>query len=122
MLCRIIVIANIRGVELAEGLITTGEKRPENSEQNEHEDNARGDGNGDQDDYASSQEICNAKVRSTLVSGKRRPTRLTMMSKAEVCKRVEETRHRSRFTRCSRRDDIGDKVLTIKQNRRRLPK
>ena len=61
MLCRIIVIANIRGVELAEGLITTGEERPENSEQNEHEDNARGDGDGDQDDYACSQEICQRK-------------------------------------------------------------
>ena len=35
MLCRIIVIANVRGVELAEDLIATGEQRPEDSEQNE---------------------------------------------------------------------------------------
>jgi len=79
MLCRIIVIVNIGGVELAGILITTGEKRPEDPEQNEYEDNARGDGDGDQDDYACSQEI--------------------VMSKAEVCKRVEDTRNRSGFTR-----------------------
>ena len=61
MLCRIIVVANIRWVELAGALITTGEKRPEDPEQNEYENNARGDGDGDQDDYACSQEICQRK-------------------------------------------------------------
>lgn len=61
MLCRIIVIANICRVELAGTLITTGEKRPEDPKQNEYENNARGDGDGDQDDYACSQEICQRK-------------------------------------------------------------
>jgi hypothetical protein len=58
MLCRLIVIVDIRRVELAEDLVTTREEGPKDTKQDNQENYASGDGDRDQDDNASSKEIC----------------------------------------------------------------
>jgi hypothetical protein len=47
MLRRVIVIANIRRIELAEDLVTTGEECPKDTEEDDQENYTSGDGNGD---------------------------------------------------------------------------
>ena len=47
MLCRVIVIADISRVELAEDLVATREKGPKDTEQDNKENNASADGNRD---------------------------------------------------------------------------
>jgi hypothetical protein len=47
MLCRVIIIADIRRVELAEDLVTTRKEGPEDTEQDNKENDASADGDRD---------------------------------------------------------------------------
>ena len=45
MLCRVVVIADLRRVELAEGLVATREEGPKDTKQDNKENDAGADGN-----------------------------------------------------------------------------
>lgn len=47
MLCRVIIIANICRVELAEGLVATREEGPKDTKQDNKENDASADGDRD---------------------------------------------------------------------------
>ena len=47
MLCRVIIIADIRRVEFAEGLVATREESPKDTKQDNKENDASADGDGD---------------------------------------------------------------------------
>ena len=54
-----LVILNLGGVEFIDSVISSGEESPKDADQGQQEDNARCDRNGDQDDDANREEVCN---------------------------------------------------------------
>jgi hypothetical protein len=58
MMCRVIIIADICRVELAEDLVATREEGPKDTKEDNKENYASADGDGNQDDDASGKEIC----------------------------------------------------------------
>lgn len=53
----VIVSVHIRSVKLVDLVVATGEQCPENLDQGEQEDNTRTDGDRDEDDDASREEV-----------------------------------------------------------------
>jgi len=57
MLRRVVIVTDIRRVELAENFIVTGEEGPKDTKQDNQENYASSDSDGDQDDNASCKDI-----------------------------------------------------------------